>query len=179
MFEPQAFTVIDQSNGFDILPELRRASKCHGKARGRRAEERNMKTTEKINFNQITQESTHTSLNTNKIQKTFFSPDLFRLSPTLPVEHLRVPDLCPHEVLFGGRHHEAFGVQGADNIIPDGASLSVVTTHPTSHIFLNHLRTTPWVVMDSNRQISDVKAQVAGHFVLIIVIISSKQDKSL
>lgn len=48
-------------------------------------------------------------------------------------------DLHLHEVLFGGREQQTFGVQRTDDVIPDGASLFVVTAHPSTPEPLKHL----------------------------------------
>lgn len=48
-------------------------------------------------------------------------------------------DLGLHEVLLARRHQEAFGVQGTDHVVPDGAALSVVPAHPSGHVLLDHL----------------------------------------
>ena len=58
---------------------------------------------------------------------------------TLSAEHLCVSDLGPHEVLFGAGQQQTFGVQGPNDIIPDGTSLEVVPTHPPGHIPFDHL----------------------------------------
>lgn len=48
-------------------------------------------------------------------------------------------DLGLHEVLLAGRHQEAFGIQRPDHVVPDGAALPVVATHPSGHVLLDHL----------------------------------------
>lgn len=63
-----------------------------------------------------------------------------RLQVTFLLQHLAVSDLGLDEVLLGGGQEEAFGVNGSDDVVPDGAALAVVTAHPPGQILFYHLQ---------------------------------------
>ena len=66
-------------------------------------------------------------------------PHPLGLQVALLLQLLAVADLGLDEVLFGGGQEEPLGIHGADDVVPDGAPLAVIPTHPTGQVLLYHL----------------------------------------
>lgn len=73
VLQSETLAVVDQRDGFDVLPQLRGDENASPEGRQRRKERER-------------EQEVH--------------PNLLRLPPTLPPEHLRVSDLRLHEVLL-------------------------------------------------------------------------------